>query len=94
MFKPYQKKAGGPAFPRPYSQEPKQWEKGDHTEYGDEQHGMSLLEFYSANAMVGLVTKSTKAERDADGWEMEVARTAFELGQAMVFESNRLANTQ
>jgi len=76
-----------PAFPRPISHDetPSSQHQGDRTEWTQAQSGMSMLEFYAGQALIGFLTASSEALLNPD----KAAGWAFEQAEAMVKEAEK-----
>ncbi len=62
---------GGPAFP------------AMHFDLGDDEHGMTLRDYFAAKAMLGLLNSTRISQPD---W---IAKDAYEMADAMLKERNK-----
>jgi len=69
-----------PAFPRPGLLEP---------HYFDEQDGMSLLEYYAGQALIGYLSSPTKNSEVAQDNSSVLAMWCFENAEAMIKEAKK-----
>jgi len=72
-----------PAFPRPYSE----WHEEGIKHELPQQQGMSLLEFYTGQALIGITSRVACD----DAVLTEIARTALKIAEATIKE---LENSQ
>jgi hypothetical protein len=75
---------GGPAFPRPISEDRSSGDLPDGNRMVREQGGMSLRDYFAAAALTGILAQTPKADHAS-----EFARQAYVCADAMLSEREK-----
>jgi hypothetical protein len=76
---------GGPAFPRPVSEDRTQGDQPDGNKTVDDQEGMTLRDYFAAKAMSAEVSTGGLDGRDVE----HTAGMAYEMADAMIAMRDR-----
>lgn len=78
---------GGPAFPRPVSEDRTSGDQPDGNSTVDEQDGMSLRDYFAAHALAGILADhevEAGPHESVQGFRASIARVAYAFADAMI----------